>query len=134
MEAATGGSQHSVEARRLLRRAQHAALATNFDGRPYVSLVAVACDSDASPLLLLSDLAQHTKNLLADPLVSLLFEGTEGYADPLAGPRLTLLGRAGRCDDGAAGAVPQIREHELIESGRTQARSGWERHHVPGEI
>jgi putative heme iron utilization protein len=59
----------------------------------------VACDIDAGPLLLLSDLAQHTRNLAVDPRVSLLFEATSGYADPLAGPRLTLLGRAERCAD-----------------------------------
>jgi putative heme iron utilization protein len=44
-------------------------------------------------------LAQHTGNLLADPAVSLLFERTTGNADPLAGPRLSLLGRAERCED-----------------------------------
>lgn len=73
-------------------------------GRPYVSLVATACEFDASPLLLLSDLAQHTKNLLADPRVSLLFEDTGEHLDLLAGPRLTLLGRAERCDDPLAAA------------------------------
>lgn len=88
-----------LEARRLIRTRDHAALATSLDGRPYVSLVAVACDSDASPLLLLSDLAEHTRNLLAEPRVSLLFEATAGHADPLAGPRLTLLGQAERSDD-----------------------------------
>jgi heme iron utilization protein len=93
-----------IEARRLIRACDHAALATLIDGRPYASLVATACDTDATPLLLLSDLAQHTKNLLVDPRVSLLFEATAGYADRLAGPRLTVLGRAERCDDPAAAA------------------------------
>ena len=91
--------KQATEARRLIRTRDCAALATSLGGRPYVSLVAVACDSDASPLLLLSDLAQHTVNLLADPRVSLLFEAVSGYADPLAGPRLTLLGHAARVDD-----------------------------------
>src|SRR3954447_9200429 len=91
--------KRATEARRLIRTREHAALATSLDGRPYVSFVAVACDHDASPLLLLSDLATHTRNLLAEPRVSLLFEATSGYADPLAGPRLTLLGRAHRLDD-----------------------------------
>src|SRR5437773_5359670 len=86
-------------ARRLMRRPGHAALATSFEGHPYVSLVATACDTDASPLLLLSDLAQHTRNLVADPRVSLLFDDTSEYPDPLSGPRLTLLGLAERCDD-----------------------------------
>lgn len=85
--------------RRLIRSRDHAALGTSLAGRPYVSLVAAACDSDASPLLLLSDLAQHTKNLATEPQISLLFEDTAGYADPLAGPRVSLLGRAEPCDD-----------------------------------
>jgi putative heme iron utilization protein len=93
-----------AEARRLIRGRGHAALGTSLGGRPYVSLVAAACDSDASPLLLLSDLAQHTKNLLADRAVSLLFEDVAGHADPLTGPRLTLLGRPERCDDPRAAA------------------------------
>jgi hypothetical protein len=94
-------------ARRLIRRGRQAALATSFTegsgDRPYVSMVAAACDVDASPLLLLSDLAQHTKNLIADPRVSLLFEDTGERPDPLAAPRLTLLGRAERCADERAG-------------------------------
>jgi heme iron utilization protein len=80
--------------RTLLRRCDRAALATTLEGAPYASLVLVAADLDASPLLLLSELAQHTRNLHADPRVSLLFDGTAGHADPLAGPRLSLLGRA----------------------------------------
>ena len=87
------------EARRLIRARDHAALATSLDGWPYVSRVATACDVDASPLLLLSDLAMHTRNLGAEPRVSLLSDATSGFADPLAGPRLTLLGRAERTDD-----------------------------------
>jgi hypothetical protein len=89
-------------ARRLIRSRGHAAFGTSLAGRPYVSLVATGCDTDASPLLLLSDLAQHTKNLAAEPQISLLFEDTAGFADPLAGPRLTLLGRVERCDDARA--------------------------------
>src|SRR5947209_8218941 len=96
--------QLGAAARRMLRSRGHAALGTSLAGRPYVSLVAAACDSDASPLLLLSDLAQHTKNLIAESSVSLLFEDVAGHGDPLAGPRLTLLGRAERCDDPRAAA------------------------------
>jgi putative heme iron utilization protein len=97
-------SDRGAAARSLMRSRDHAALATSLGGRPYVSLVASACDIDASPLLLLSDLAQHTRNLLGDPLVSLLFEDTGDHADRLAGPRLTLLGHAERCDDPRAAA------------------------------
>jgi len=93
-----------VAARRLIRGRDHGALATLLEGQPYVSLVAIACDHDAAPLLLLSDLAQHTKNLLVDRRVSLLFEAIAGYPDPLAGPRLSVLGHAERCDDPGAAA------------------------------
>jgi len=104
MIAADAISDRGAAARRLIRGRDRASLATSLAGRPYVSFVITACDSDASPLLLLSDLAQHTKNLTADPQVSLLFEDTGGHADPLAGPRLTLLGRAELFDDPRAAA------------------------------
>lgn len=95
-------TDNGAASRRLMRRQAHAALATSREGHPYVSLVALALDYDASPLLLLSDLAQHSRNIAADPRVSLLFDGgapEHPPADPLAEPRLTLLGEAVRCDD-----------------------------------
>src|SRR5271163_4874822 len=92
--------------RRLMRRQTHAVLATSLaeapGGHPYASLVAVACDIDASPLLLLSDLAQHSRNLAADNRISLLFDGDGDHLpsqDPLAAPRLSLLGETERSDD-----------------------------------
>jgi len=81
-------------ARSLARSRTRAALATNLGGAPYASLVLLAVDLDASPLLLLSELAQHSRNITFDPRVSLLLDATEGHLDPLTGPRLTLLGRA----------------------------------------
>lgn len=95
---------YGIAARRLIRGCGHAALATSLDGRPYVSLVAVACALDATPLLLLSDLAQHTRNIAADPRVSLLVSGAGALPDPLAGPRLSLVGRAEPAADAAARA------------------------------
>ncbi len=85
---------HRLAARRLMRGAVKAALATAMDdGRPYVSLVTVATAQDGSPLLLLSGLADHTRNLAADPRGSLLFDGTDGYDNPQQGPRVSVLGR-----------------------------------------
>jgi putative heme iron utilization protein len=69
------------------------------DGWPYGSLVMIAVDHDLSPILLLSDLAEHTKNLAADARVSLLIDGTGGAEDPLSAPRVTLLGRIARSED-----------------------------------
>lgn len=86
-------------ARALLRRIDRAALATSLEGAPYASLVLLALDLDASPLLLLSDLAQHSANIAADPRIALLIEGTAGHAEPLAGPRLSVLGRAEASQD-----------------------------------
>jgi heme iron utilization protein len=80
--------------RHLLRRRPTASLATVMNGAPYASLVLVAVDHDATPLLLISQLAEHTRNLAADPRVALLFEETEGLEEPLTGPRVTVMGRA----------------------------------------
>ena len=85
--------------RRLLRGRDRAALATSLRGAPYASLVLFVADLDASPLLLLSDLAQHSRNIAFDPRISLLLDATEGHPDPLTGPRLTLIGRAEAVDD-----------------------------------
>jgi len=91
-----------LDPRALMHAQPTASLGTLMGGAPYVSLVLVAFDADGSPLLLLSRLAQHTKNLLADPRVSLLFDGTAGLEEPLTGPRLTVLGAAAACPDAAA--------------------------------
>jgi len=56
---------------------------------PYASLVLAAVDHDLSPILLLSDLAEHSKAIAADGRVSLLFDGTQGLEQPLTGPRVT---------------------------------------------
>lgn len=68
-------------------------------GWPYPSLVLTALDHDASPLLLMSTLADHTRNIAADNRVGLLFDGTAGLDAPLTGPRVSVLGRAVRSDD-----------------------------------
>jgi putative heme iron utilization protein len=61
-------------------------------GDPYVSLVQVATRIDGCPILLLSTLAAHTQNALADGRVSLLLDGTHGLTRPLTGPRVTVQG------------------------------------------
>lgn len=86
--------------RRLMRNCDRASLATTLaapgmgEGSPYASLVLLALDLDASPLLLLSALAEHSKNLARDPRLSLLIDGTAGLEDPLTGSRASLTGRA----------------------------------------
>jgi heme iron utilization protein len=84
-----------LSVRGLMRSLTRGALGTlEVEGAgPYVSLVMVALDHDASPLMLLSDLADHTRNLRADPRASLLFDATLDRAVPLAGERVTVQGR-----------------------------------------
>ena len=60
-------------------------------GVPFGSLVAYAVDDLGRPLLCLSDLAEHSRNLAADPRASLLASET-GAGDPLALARVTVLG------------------------------------------
>ena len=91
-----------VQVRAVMRGALRASLATTLarygDSQPYVSLTLAAVDHDASPLLVLSDLADHTYNIQADPRIALLFDGTLCQPDPLAGARATILGRAVKVD------------------------------------
>ena len=87
----------AVAARALMLGASMATLATaawDRDGWPFASLVQIALDTRGAPLLLLSDLAEHSRNIAADDRISLLIDGTSSLKEPLAGPRLTLLGRA----------------------------------------
>ena len=90
-------------ARSLLRRSRQGALATLMagSGDPYCSLVNVASHSDASPILLISRLALHTKNILGDSRVSLMLD-ERAAGDPLEGARIMLAGRAEEAagDDG----------------------------------
>jgi heme iron utilization protein len=86
-------------ARSLLRRSRQGALATLMPGSgdPYCSLVNVASHPDGSPILLISRLALHTRNLLGDARISLMLdERAEG--DPLEGSRIMLAGRAEQAD------------------------------------
>ena len=90
----------AITARRLLRSLDRATLATALSGgAPYASLVLMATAPDGAPLLLISDLAQHTINIAAEPRIALLLDGTAGLDEALAGPRLTLVGRAERNAD-----------------------------------
>src|SRR6202166_537460 len=82
-------------ARSLLRRSRQGALATLMTGSgdPYCSLVNVASHPDGSPILLISRLALHTRNILADNRVSLMLD-ERAAGDPLEGARIMLAGRA----------------------------------------
>ena len=79
-------------ARTLIAAAPTAALSTIGEGGfPFGSLVTHAVDAAGRPLLLLSDLAEHTRNLVADPRASLMAV-QDGDGDPLALGRVTVVG------------------------------------------
>jgi putative heme iron utilization protein len=83
-------------------------------GDPYCSLVNIASHPDGSPILLISRLALHTGNILADSRVSLMLdERAEG--DPLEGSRITLAGRA----EQAAGAEAAILRRRYLNAHRS---------------
>jgi putative heme iron utilization protein len=80
-------NEAATAARRLVRTALKASLATldRETGHPYPSLVLVATEPDGSPILLLSGLAQHTRNLVADGRAAILrfvarHASAQGYA------------------------------------------------------
>ncbi|OJY46851.1 DUF2470 domain-containing protein [Pseudonocardia sp. 73-21] len=79
-------------ARTLIAAAPTAALSTIGEGGfPFGSLVTHAVDAAGRPLLLLSELAEHTRNLVADPRASLMAV-QDGDGDPLALGRVTVVG------------------------------------------
>ncbi|WP_316174647.1 MULTISPECIES: HugZ family protein [unclassified Bradyrhizobium] len=84
----------------LLRRSRQGALATLMvgTGDPYCSLVNVATASDGAPIILISRLAVHTRNLLADSRVSLMLD-ERAPGDPLEGTRIMLSGKAEQATD-----------------------------------
>src|SRR5215475_5337372 len=110
----------AATAKKLLRESRSGALATLMPGSgdPYCSLVNVASDADGSPLLLISRLAVHTKNILADPRVSLMIdERKEG--DPLEGGRVMLMGTSAATDD------PDVRRRYLERQPEAEMFAGF---------
>ena len=104
-----------LAAKKLLREARSGALATLMQdsGDPYCSLVNVATTVGGAPVLLLSKLAMHTKNILYDARVSLMLdERKEG--DPLEGARVMFMGRCVR-DNDAATPIAYLRRHPDAE-------------------
>ncbi|HVV62715.1 MAG TPA: DUF2470 domain-containing protein [Pseudolabrys sp.] len=107
-------------AKKLLREGRSGALATLMvgSGDPYCSLVNVATAPDGAPLLLLSRLAVHTKNILADARVSLMLdERKEG--DPLEGARVMLMGTADATTDA------QVRRRYLARHPEAEQFAGF---------
>ena len=91
--------------RRLLRQARTAALSTlaRRTGHPFGSMVSIACEPDGTPILLMSTLAAHSRNLAEDPRASLLVEDRT-LGDPQQGARVTVVGRVEKIAEPGAAA------------------------------
>ncbi len=87
-------------------------------GAPLTTLVGVASDEDGAPLLLLSSLAVHSKNLANDSRVSLLIGAPAVRGDPLNVARVTLNGRVERAD------TPRRRERYLQRNPKSKLMMG----------
>jgi heme iron utilization protein len=112
-------------AKGLLRETRSGSLATidRNTGHPYASLVNVATDADGAPLILVSRLSTHTANLEKDGRASVLLAST-GKGDPLAHPRLTLLGcfrQLPRDDPGE----PRVRRRFLAKHPKSELYAGF---------
>jgi heme iron utilization protein len=109
-----------LSAKKLLREGRSGALATLMPGSgdPYCSLVNIATAADGAPLLLISKLAVHTRNILADPRVSLMIDERKA-GDPLEGARVMLLGTAAATDD------PQVRARYLARQPEAEMFAGF---------
>lgn len=89
------------EARALYARSTQGVLSTlslELAGHPFGSVISFAADRANRPVILISDLAQHTKNIKADARVSLTL--IEGGEDIQASGRLTLVGNAVKLESG----------------------------------
>jgi putative heme iron utilization protein len=97
----------AAQARALVAATNVAALATlSDDGGPWASLVGYAPLPHGAPVLCVSDLAEHGRNLARDARASLMIAAPIAPGDdPLAAARVTLAGTARPTSDGAARAA-----------------------------
>lgn len=111
-----------ADARRYLRAHRSGVLSTlsaGLGGYPFGSIVPFVLDGDCRPVILVSALAEHTKNLAADPRASLL---VHDYAEDVqAGARLTLAGDAVRLAEDPPAQARYLRQfpaaQELLALG-----------------
>jgi heme iron utilization protein len=106
--APTPEPSYAERARTLVHLARSGMLSTlsrRHSGHPFGSVMPYAPVPRGAPLLLISSMAMHTQNLEADPRASLLVTEAGRAGDPLAGGRVTLVGRAARVPDGERAAA-----------------------------
>ena len=108
------------EARTLVAATNVAALATlTADGDPWASLITYGALDDGAPVLCLSRLAEHGRNLDADPRASLILTQIDRPPDPLAAARVTLAGRVERPPDAGSLAAARGAHLTAVAAART---------------
>jgi heme oxygenase (biliverdin-IX-beta and delta-forming) len=93
-------SEPGTEARRFVRAHPHGVLATlskRLDGYPFGSVAPFVTDHTGAPIILISTLAEHTKNIEADSRVSLIVHPCA--QDMQTAGRVTVTGEAIRLPD-----------------------------------
>jgi heme iron utilization protein len=88
-----------------------ATLSASRAGWPFASVAAYALSEQGEPLLLLSRLAEHSRNILGDPRASLLIQDGASVNDPQAGSRVTILGTV----EAVADADLESATHHYVE-------------------
>jgi putative heme iron utilization protein len=88
-------------------------------GFPFGSVMPYAADERGRPIFLISTMAMHTHNLLADPRASLLVTQTDPGGDPLGASRVTLLGNVVAIDK------PEIAEARKLYLARYENSKYW---------
>ena len=93
----------AIEAKQFLRSTRSGVLSSfsvKFDGYPFGSVMPFVLGHDCQPVLFISNIAEHTKNIIANPKISLLVIQSElkNAEDLHANGRLTLIGDAEKLD------------------------------------
>lgn len=105
------------EARRFARGQTQGVLSTlslRLEGHPFGSVTPYVLDHTGRPVILISELAEHTRNLQADPRCSLI---VQPYSpDMQVAGRVTLVGRAERLPDKDALGPRYLRYHPQAQA------------------
>jgi len=106
------------EARQMLRSHRYGALCTlskKFDGYPFGSITPYLVDHDGGLIILISTLAEHTKNILNNPRVSLITHNQNSPHIQTQG-RVTVVGDAKLITDRAQTGARYLRYFPEAES------------------
>lgn len=109
---------NAQEARQMLRAHRYGALSTlskKFDGYPFGSITPYLVNHDGSLLILISTIAEHTKNIINDPRVSLITHNQRDSHIQTQG-RVTVVGTAHLVEDKAQAGIRYLRYFPEAES------------------